>query len=56
MSSNQATMSYDEYKSDLFTIGVFGLQLYSMSFQDELYMQKRFVDRAKINQSLSQIR
>ena len=55
-SSNQVSMVFDEYRSDLFTVGIFGLQLHSMNFQDQIYAPKRHVDRQKINEGLSRIR
>lgn len=54
--SNLAHADYNEFKSDLFTAGVLGLQLHAMNFRDDLYSQKRFVDRVKLNHSLALVR
>lgn len=55
IASNQTNYDYDEFKSDLFSIGVFGLQFLNMNYRDDLYFQKKFVDRAKLYHNLAQI-
>jgi hypothetical protein len=53
--SNQAYLDYSEFRSDLFSVGIFGLQFLNMNFRDDLYAYKKFVDRHKLNESLSHV-
>jgi|694.fasta_scaffold40240_5 hypothetical protein len=48
-------IDFDEYRSTLFSVGIFGLQFLKMNFRDDLYVHKRFVDRQKVNESLNAI-
>lgn len=53
--SNYSNIDFNEYKSDLFSIGIFGLQFLNMNYRDDLYVHKKFVDRQRLGESLSTI-
>lgn len=54
--ANSFSSTYDEFKSDLFTVGMIGLELFSMNFKDDMYVMKKYIDRNRIVEQLGMIK